>query len=740
MMLENPKSLLAISLLLVLTSCLNGGGGGSDVATASSASSTPAPATPGPAVLSATITSISQGAIDNLVTVNVSGVNPFSVGSVVSITGTAAYNRAAPLAYTIVSVTPSSFVIAVAEVGDETPVAATAQGGGGVVAACSTTVTAGAAGQITLSHTPSRYSGVAPLGVFFDATATTAIAAPSKPFHDLDYTWTFGDGGSGNWANGARAGSSRNAGKGPVTAHVFETPGLYTVNLSVSDGTNTVANNCVQIAVQEPDVIFSGTNTICISNAGATQGVGGCPANAATPVGTGVFNTALASCTTGKRCLFKGGDTFVSLATADLTTAGPITIGAYGGGSAIVTSNDIGVLRFSNNAVSDIRIMDLDIAGGGAADTSTCLSVGTLPTPNVTILRLSCHDIGKGIIMVSGASITGSVIQDSHIYNINAASGGVGIFGWAINSAYLGNLIGPFAGTAEHNVRLQPGQKVAIAHNTISTPGNTGKTNLTVRALEHITPNGVDNSFPAGTAQADTQYIYISDNKLVGGAGASVQMFQIGPASNSQNNWISDVVAERNWIVFGSTAQQGQFGTSVRLTVRNNICDATGGAANRTCFGNDYTNTAGVPVPDDNRFYGNTCYAGDISASFTCIGLGGTNPTTNNVVKNNLAYAPGPVNPRLLNSGGGVVGTIGASGSFGNSSNAQVKATDPLWLNASGLFNTPLDFKPGGASYAIGTNNACATLPCSVSTGVPVWSDFFLVSQPATRDMGAVIH
>jgi hypothetical protein len=277
---------------------------------------------------------------------------------------------------------------------------------------------------------------------------------------------------------------------------------------------------------------------------------------------------------------------------------------------------------------------------------------------------------------------------------------------------------------------------VAIAHNTITTPGTTGKTNLTVRASEHVTTV----SFPDGTAQADTQYVYISDNKLVGGAGASIQMFQIGPASNSQNNWIYDVIAERNWIVFGSVAQQGQFGTAQRLTVRNNICDATGGAANRTCFGNDYTNTAGVPVPDDNRFYGNTCYSADVSASFACIGLGSTNPTTNNVVKNNLAYAPGPVNPRLLNSGAGVVGTVGASGTFGNSSDADVKGTDPLWLNGSGLFNTPGDFKPGAASYAVGTNAACAGLPCSVSTGVPVWSDFLLVTQPATRDMGAIIH
>lgn len=97
---------------------------------------------------------------------------------------------------------------------------------------------------IGLTFAASRLSGVAPLAVFFDATATTATAT-TRPFHDIEYKWNFGDPAGSpvngtTWTNGSRAGaSSRNAATGPVAAHVFETPGTYTVALTAFDGTNT---------------------------------------------------------------------------------------------------------------------------------------------------------------------------------------------------------------------------------------------------------------------------------------------------------------------------------------------------------------------------------------------------------------------------------------------------------------------------------------------------------------------
>jgi hypothetical protein len=658
----------------------------------------------------------------------VTSANTLVVGDIIVISGTTSYNGT----FTVTVATGASFTITAAFVADDATGVWT--NGGGVIAACATT---GATGSITLpamASVASRFTGVAPLAVVFDATGTTATATV-RPFHDLEYRWTFGDAAGSpvkgtTWANGSRQGvSSRNTATGAVAAHIFETPGTYVVNLVVDDGTNTVSNSCVQIAVQDPDVVFAGAKTVCIANSMATAGVGGCPIGAATPVGTADFDAALASCTTGKRCLFKGGvDTYVSSATGQISSAGAITLGSYGGTAAITSTNISGVIALFNSAVNDLRIMDLDIAGSGPADTGLCVTVGATPT-NVTILRMGCHDIGKGIIIASGANITGSVIQDSHIYNIHAVAGGVGIFGWAINSAFLGNLIGPFGATAEHNVRLQPGQRVAISNNTITTPGTSGKQLLTVRALEH-TPSAIDMT---AYSAPDTQYIYVSDNRLIGGA-ASVQMFEVGPASIGQNNWISDVIADRNWIEFGSVTQNGLYLEAVRVTGRNNICNATGGApggAGRVCFSINRGNTAGAPVPDGNNFYNNTCYSSDASSNFACFSLNaGASSITNTNIKNNLGYAPAATPPLMIQQTAGVTGTTGGSGTFGNSSNADVLGSNPNFLNASGLFNTPLDFKlPPAGSYAIGGG-----------VGVPVWFDFFLSAKPSPRDIGAVNH
>ena len=77
--------------------------------------------------------------------------------------------------------------------------------------------------------------------------------------------------------------------------------------------------------------------------------------------------------------------------------------------------------------------------------------------------------------------------------------------------------------------------------------------------------------------------------------------------------------------------------------------------------------------------------------------------------------------------GGGGSATITYSN---NTTIAQIKGTNPLFTNGSGLFNTPLDFKPVSGSYAIGAG-----------TTVPgVYSAFDGAARPAAGtavDMGA---
>lgn len=138
---------------------------------------------------------------------------------------------------------------------------------------------------INISVIASRTSGVAPLSVFFDATGTTD-SITKRPFHDLQYTWSFGDSAKGaTWAYGANPGkNSRNDSSGPVAAHVFETPGIYTVTTTVTDdGIHFYKlKNPISITVTDPNKVFSGTSTICIAaKKEPVAGADGCPTGAA---------------------------------------------------------------------------------------------------------------------------------------------------------------------------------------------------------------------------------------------------------------------------------------------------------------------------------------------------------------------------------------------------------------------------------------------------------------------------
>src|SRR3972149_6052856 len=121
---------------------------------------------------------------------------------------------------------------------------------------------------VTASVVPSRTSGVAPLSVFFDATTTTSDAT-TRPFHDLDYAWDFGDPSAGAWA---LDGLPKNQAKGGVAGHVFETPGTYTVTLTVRNALGETDTQRVSITVQDPEVVFAGANTVCFSVSGNFTG------------------------------------------------------------------------------------------------------------------------------------------------------------------------------------------------------------------------------------------------------------------------------------------------------------------------------------------------------------------------------------------------------------------------------------------------------------------------------------
>ncbi|MBS0322928.1 MAG: hypothetical protein JSR19_03660, partial [Proteobacteria bacterium] len=644
----------------------------------------------------------------------------------ISGSSTPAYNGT----FTVVSATSSSFVITAAFTGTNASSSWTRNGG--VLSGCATT---GATGAITLAATPSRIVGVAPLAVFFDASATTAPAT-ARPFHNLEYSWTFGDTTAGSWGDKATGSSgsgnlvSRNAAKGPVAAHVFETPGAYTISLTVTDGTNQVSNSCVQIAVQDPNVVFSGTSTVCYSNA---SNFAGCPTGAIQIGATNSWPTVVASATTGKRILLNGGDIFSGPASAALSSvAGPGIIGAYGSGKPIIqttgTSNNSTILLLTGSN-SDWRIVNLEIDGQSDIHRQAILGGGSASMNQMLFMNLYIHDIGGAIelpLQSAAAVYDQLTLTDSSIRRLvggNPTSASHGILSGGSRTAILGNLFDDSitSGNAEHMIRIQYMDRGVIGHNQIDKV-QVGKEMLTLRAPCSSAcpgPAGSNNYFPAlglSGAAAATRKVVIADNLIQTNTYVGVALDQVSP---NDSTLIQDVILERNYYQTQANAA-GSAGIEIRgsgITVRNEIVDISnsGSLIQHNGITVDAA-TAGMAAGDTVNIYNNTIYSGS-AGDFFGIVLGAG--TTNITAMNNLGYAPGATTSIVM------VRDLGST-SPTLATNTTTPSTSP---NFVGPLNSPSGFKLG-ASYAKNSG-----------TAVPVFSDFFGNIRPDAAshlyDLGA---
>lgn len=739
---------IAAVLLLVfgLASC--GSGGGST--TGASPPVAGGSANPGtPAAGSHTITNFSDAGEGK---VTATSDNSLTTGTAVTISGTENYNGT----YTVVEATPGDFTVATPFKENET---GAWQLAGNIAAGC----TSGATGAITVANVPSRMNGVAPLSVFFDATATTA-AATSRPFHDLEYRWDFGDPAGGATWNAGSGTNSRNFATGAVAAHVFETPGTYTVAVLATDGTNA-GYSCTQIVVQDPDTVFAGTNTVCIGASSLPEaGTGGCPAGATT-VQRADFVTAIQSyARTGKRVLFKRGDTFTAASTATLTSTGPGTIGAYGSGpapSVQMTGNAtiLGLSSGNTPAIKDWRIMDLEFDGQGK---SSSVGIETLGGINqVLVLNMNMHDIKDGVLFNDGilswyTEVGGRpghqmfeevAIVNSTITPVYNSTTGWRIFASAKYLSILGNTLGNMQNNASmgsHVVRVPYAGKAVIANNTLARSGST-QVAIKLHApawCDVVSPPGTceatDNTAPSPTysyrtntrptgifaeTSGYTEQVVVSDNRIIG--ANSPYLVVVGAQNQNRDERVRDVILERNWLQAGNgLTQKGLVIHSYETTVRNNICDMTGGSSGATCFLVTLQGNSPAPAPDNIRILNNTAYKGDASPgnNDSPVLVNIDTASTNVAVQNNIAYAPA-YSSALLVRGSGASGLVLSN----NSTNAQIVGAFPGWINIDPA--VPEDFRITADSYA---------RAAGIST-LPVFSDFFRANRSVgIPGMGAI--
>jgi hypothetical protein len=548
------------------------------------------------------------------------------------------------------------------------------------------------AGTITPSLIPARTSGVAPLAVFFDASATTG-SVTSAPFHDLLYTWSFGDSEAGNWSYGAKSGTSKNIAYGPLAAHVFETPGIYTVSLSIYDGTDT-ATTTTTITVSDPDTVFSGTATYCFSN---DTDFTSCPSGA-THVTTSSFSTAITTYQgTGRRLLFKRGNTFTASSAATVSATGPGIVGAFGTGNKPIFRATASVADLIIMNAADWRYMDFEVDGNDTGS-GTMLNTGLAQN---TILRLNVHNVVRSFYVSDFQVADQFAIHDNVVDSLTGGTQ-TNVWVFAQRSSIQGNSMTPRAGY--HVLRLPRYVKGIIANNYLAYPG----AGMEIIKLHQANPYATRYVWSGEY----TEKVIIADNYLHGSDGRPWQV-TISAQNAESDERLRDIIVESNYSDTEGGTQVFWLVSESDVTVRNNLVNMSNGEYQvGVLVGLWGTN----PVPNNVKVYNNTIYS---STSGSFIGIqnnaGGGGIATNLQAINNLCSAPAVGSPTMLNF----------LGSSYTASNNLLNNT-PSSLFVSATPSVPADFRLISGSPAIGAGLA-----------VPVWQDFLGSLRDSLKDIGA---
>lgn len=256
--------------------------------------------------------------------------------------------------------------------------------------------------SITNSNTDAER--VAPLCIFYDATASTDVATTAYPFEDLLGRWNFGDPYAGNHTNGSNTTRSKNRATGLVAGHCYEVPGSYSWSYTLSNGTTT-DSEIGGVTVTDPNTVFA-LNTICLSTGTATAGSGGCPVGAytasnvtdvKTTINTGNLLTTGCGGSGCKRFMFKAGESFNTTTSVNINVAGPGIFTSYGVGASPVIFNagasNNSLLNIGNSSNTDTkgwRFNNLVLDGnGGTGSGNAGVSMNSGTSSFITFINMT---------------------------------------------------------------------------------------------------------------------------------------------------------------------------------------------------------------------------------------------------------------------------------------------------------------------------------------------------------------
>jgi hypothetical protein len=552
----------------------------------------------------------------------------------------------------------------------------------------------------------SRSTGVAPLAVTFDALGTTAPALTSLPFSEIYYAWTFGDpAGGATWAYGTRPGVNlKNEANGPVAAHVFETHGSYTATCWAfyldSGGTLHSGSSTTSITVTNPDTVFSGTNTICISqNSLPVQGVNGVPATAAVQQ-VADWATVETLAQTYKRILLKRGDTWAVTSSMDfdqVSRTGEGIIGAYGAGAKPILNltYDGSILRTSA-VCDDWRFVDLKMTCDGIGRKENGRSFNLVDSTDLLLLRCEADGAYFGI---TSSGNQGLYIVDSVMGQLETWVSGSGGYCIYNSSGQRLHIMGTqWGGATNHGCRLQGLRKSSIdcCTGTGNIPGNAAGAVFTLRGW-----------IPWSVSDW-TENVVVSRNSFAGNNN-NLATISCSPMNTTSSEALRNVILDGNYIT-STTSNVMTCEVVTGFTVRNNIW-FSGATSSVDVRGQ---NTSGTPLPTQNFFYNNTFYCANAGGSLTAFYMYGT--VSGIVFTNNIAYAPNITSTTFTNGTGGQVTLTN------NSSDSQMRLNLPF---VSATPAVAADFAPAG--YAV-----------NGGTWVPVYKNFMGTTNAAPREIGAI--
>lgn len=560
----------------------------------------------------------------------------------------------------------------------------------------------------------SRTSGVAPLYVHFDADVAASSGA-TRPFHDYDYSWNFGDLTSGTWGTSNK---SKNTDKGPVAAHVYETAGTYTATLTVrnpSDGSTVGSPSNFTITVTDPNTVFSGTKTTCISTGSDFTG---CPSGAA-QVTTSSLSGLPGYTDAGERVLLKRGDTWTLNASPSwVANNGPVSIGAFGTCSSPdaetgVCSNAPQVTLGSGasggflNAgqMQDWRLADIYFY---KSHTSNTVVTGGQDMRHILVHKIKSYG-GSTFFMYSNFRESDDEYNDaiamSQCFLDNYYD--FPVFVGAERLALIGNKAQN--STTDHIFRVWLGYKLIVAHNILSGSASDkhnlkyhGPTLYGESGQEYVGTYAQVGGTMGGGMRNRSQFAVIANN-VFGRGGA--QPVSIGPQNDSYNERVTDVIFEKNRIItgYGSGAAPNS-GTVIhggQLSVRNNVYDMTSASTDGLEIILMEKSLATV-APDRISIFNNTLYSNtSIGNSVSSIRVYPN--CTNIIARNNLHSFPNVVDDWLIND---------STGNITESNNVTTN---------NAYFTDPNNATPLARSFALTANS---TMAIDDGTTVGVRDDF----------------